>query len=100
MTKDDLRKDLRIARRDHVTALPASMRTLVFMRPPAPLAALVPEGATIGLYHANPYEAPTAAYARHFFEQGHELALPRFAGRGEAMRFARFIDPFDDSDLE
>mgnify|MGYP000002819482 FL=1 len=100
MTKDDLRKDLRIARRDHVTALPASMRTLVFMRPPAPLGALVPEGATIGLYHANPYEAPPASYARHFFEQGHELALPRFAGRGEAMRFARFIDPFDDSDLE
>ena len=42
MTKDDLRKDLRIARRDHVTALPASMRTLVFMRPPAPLARWYP----------------------------------------------------------
>ena len=37
MTKDDLRRQLRTARRDHVAALPASMRTLVFMRPPAPL---------------------------------------------------------------
>ena len=59
------------------------------------------EGATIGLYHANPYEAPTAAYARHFFEQGHELALPAASPvAAKHTRFARFIDPFDDSDLE
>ncbi|MFW2350737.1 5-formyltetrahydrofolate cyclo-ligase [Qipengyuania sp.] len=100
MTKSDLRKQLRTARRQHVNALPESMRTLVFRRPPGPLLGLVPEGATIGLYRADPFEAPTAAYARHFFEQGHELALPRFAHRGAAMEFACFTDPFEESDLE
>ncbi|WP_370034054.1 5-formyltetrahydrofolate cyclo-ligase [Qipengyuania mesophila] len=100
MTKSDLRKQLRASRREHVNALPESMRTLVFMRPPAPLLELIPEGSTVGLYRADPFEAPTAAYARHFFEQGHELALPRFAHKGAAMEFARFTDPFEESDLE
>ena len=76
------------------------MRALVFHRPPAPLLELVPQGSTIGLYAANPHEAPTGAYARFFFERGHELALPRFATRGAAMEFARFTDPFEESDLE
>ena len=100
VTKDDLRKQLRTKRRDHVTALPDSMCTLMFMRPPAPLLELVAQGATIGLYRANPYEAPTAAYAKYFYEQGHQLALPRFADKRSAMEFARFTDPFEESDLE
>ena len=100
MTKDELRKHLRITRREEATALPENMRTLVFMRPPAPLLELVPEGAVIGLYRANPYEAPAASYARFFFEQGYDLALPRFADRGAAMHFAQFSDPFGESDLE
>lgn len=99
MTKDDLRKQLRKARRETVEALPDSMRTLVFMRPPAPLLDLVPQGATIGLYHAAASEAPTRAYARYFFEQGHAIALPRFENDSAPMTFARFTDPFEDSDL-
>ncbi|WP_370188594.1 5-formyltetrahydrofolate cyclo-ligase [Qipengyuania sp.] len=100
MTKSELRNQLRAARREHVEALPQSMRTLVFMRPPAPLLELVPEGTAIGLYRSDPFEAPTPAYARYFFELGHELALPRFARKGEPMEFARFTDPFEESDLE
>ena len=100
MTKDELRKKLRAARRDTVTALPESMRALVFHRPPAPLLEMVPESATIGLYRANPFEAPAASYAKFFLERGHELALPRFASRNAPMEFARFSDPFDEEDLE
>lgn len=100
VTKDDLRKQLRATRREHVDALPDSMRTLVFMRPPAPLLDLVPDSATVGLYRANPHEAPAASYAKFFFEQGHRLALPRFADKGAAMEFASFGDPFEESDLE
>lgn len=100
MNKDDLRKTLRKARRDHVEAMPENMRALVFHRPPAPLLELIPEGASIGLYRANPFEAPAASYARFFFERGHELALPRFSSREAPMEFARFVDPFDEDDLE
>ncbi len=100
MTKNELRKELRAARREHVAALPASMRTLVFMRPPAPLLELVPDDAIIGLYRATASEAPTASYAKFYFEQGHAIALPRFAGKRAAMEFARFTDPFEESDLE
>lgn len=99
-SKTELRQSLRAARRDHVAKLPTSMRGLVFHRPPAPLVELVPEGATVGLYAATAHEAPTAAYARFFFENGHELALPRFTTKGAAMEFARFTDPFEESDLE
>lgn len=100
MTKDQLRKQLRAARREHVASLPASMRTLVFMRPPAPLLDLIPENATIGLYRANRYEAPAASYAKFFFEQGYTIALPRFTDEGASMEFARFSDPSEESDLE
>ena len=100
MTKDELRKHLRITRREEATALPENMRALVFKRPPAPLLELVPEGAVVGLYRANPYEAPAASYAKFFFEQGYDLALPRFADRGAAVHFAQFSDPFGESDLE
>ncbi|MBY6217395.1 5-formyltetrahydrofolate cyclo-ligase [Qipengyuania aquimaris] len=100
MTKDQLRKILRSLRRDHVTELPDSMRGLVFHRPPAPLLDLVPEGATIGLYRADPFEAPAASYAKFFLERGHEIALPRFATRNSPMEFAAHSDPFDEEDLE
>ncbi|SFP15829.1 5-formyltetrahydrofolate cyclo-ligase [Qipengyuania nanhaisediminis] len=100
MTKDELRKHLRTARRDQVAALPDSMRALVFHRPPAPLLELLPEGATIGLYRANPCEAPAASYAKFFLDRGHEIALPRFASSNAPMEFARHSDPFDEEDLE
>jgi 5-formyltetrahydrofolate cyclo-ligase len=98
--KQTLRKALRAERRRHVAALPDTTRALLFRVPPAPLAALIPEGAAIGLYRADPNEAPAAAYARHFLEAGHTIALPRFAMRDSAMEFARHSDPFEESDLE
>ena len=100
MTKSELRKHYRAKRHEHVTAMPDSMRALVFHRPPAPLLDLVPQGATIGLYRANPFEAPAASYARFFFEAGHTLALPRFASPDAPMEFSAFADPFEESDCE
>ena len=100
MTKSDLRKELRAARKAHVSALPESILGLLFRQPPAPLAPLIPAGATIGLYRATPVEAPASRYAAHFLEAGHRIALPRFADRASAMEFAVWSDPFGDSDLE
>lgn len=100
MTKDELRKDLRALRREHVAALDPATRALILHRPPAPLLELVPDGATIGLYHATAHEAPAAGYARFFHERGHPLALPRFAHRGAAMEFAAWPDPWSEDDCE
>ena len=99
MTKDELRKTLRAARKAHAAALPDSIRALVFHRPPAPLLALVPDNAVIGLYRETGSEAPATAYAKFFLERGHEIALPRFAGGGAPMEFARFADPYEAEDL-
>lgn len=98
--KSELRTTLRSARREHVQAIPAAMRALIFHRPPAPLLELVPAEAMIGLYAAGPFEAPAASYAKFFFEAGHALALPRFATRNADMEFARHEDPFEESDCE
>lgn len=98
--KQRLRAAMRDIRRKHVASLPAATRALLFLRPPRPLADLAPEGSLVGLYHANPNEAPTRGYAKWFFENGRHIALPRFAGRGDAMRFHAWRDPFEDSDLE
>lgn len=100
MTKSILRKELRAARKAHVAALPETILGLLFRQPPAPLLKLIPAGATIGLYRATPVEAPASRYAAHFLEAGHRIALPRFAGRADAMSFANWSDPFGDSDLE
>jgi 5-formyltetrahydrofolate cyclo-ligase len=98
--KQKLRAEMREARRAHVRALPAATRALLFLRPPRSLADLAPEGSTIGLYHANPHEAPTRGYAKWFYENGRHLALPRFTARGDTMRFHAWRDPFEDTDLE
>lgn len=98
--KPSLRKHLRSLRREHVAAIDPATRALILHRPPAPLLALVPDGATIGLYHATAHEAPAAGYAKFFHERGHPLALPRFAHRGAAMEFAAFVDPWDDDGAE
>ena len=95
-----LRARFRKARRAHVAALPEVTRKLLFLRPPAPIASLAPEGSLVGLYHASAEEAPTRAYAQWFFENGRKIALPWFAARGEAMCFREWIDPFDDEGLE
>jgi 5-formyltetrahydrofolate cyclo-ligase len=100
LTKDQLRKQLRLARKACVDALPHSIRGLLFHRPPAPLLARIGDEAAIGLYHAGPYEAPASGYARFFHEAGHTLALPRFSDRTSPMIFARHSDPYGESDLE
>jgi 5-formyltetrahydrofolate cyclo-ligase len=95
--KQKLRAELRAARRAHVASLPDATRALLFLRPPAPVAALAPEGAVVGLYHAAPHEAPTRSYARWLYENGRTVALPWFASRDGAMTFRRWLDPYDDA---
>ena len=99
-TKANLRRQLRAIRAEHAAAQPEAIRALLFKQPPAPLRALVPEGTTIGLYHASGDEAPAAAYARYFSEAGHTVALPRLTARDAAMEFAVHTDPFGETDLE
>lgn len=98
--KQDLRKTLRAARRDHVAALDGRTRALLFLRPPRSLLENIGPQSCIGLYNAMSHEAPASGYARYFAEQGNPLALPRFSHRGVPMEFARFTDAFDESDLE
>ncbi|HEX2793584.1 MAG TPA: 5-formyltetrahydrofolate cyclo-ligase [Croceicoccus sp.] len=94
-----MRRRLREKRRAHVAGLDDSTRALLFRRPPSPVLELVPPGASVAFYHPVPTEAPTGGYARFFLEAGHTIALPRFAGRGAAMDFAEWSDPYDDTDL-
>ena len=98
--KQRLRARLRGLRREHAASLPQSMRGLVFLRPPGSIAALAPEGSTVGLYHAAPAEAPTRGYAKWFLENGREIALPWFADRDSPLRFRLWRDPYEDTDLE
>jgi 5-formyltetrahydrofolate cyclo-ligase len=98
--KAQLRRHYRAVRREHVAALPQSMRALLFLRPPAPVLDLIPEGARVGLYHPHPSEAPTLSYARWLHENGRTLALPWFAGREAAMQFRAWADPYAEDDLE
>jgi 5-formyltetrahydrofolate cyclo-ligase len=100
LSKPALRKALRAARRAHAEALDPRIRALVFKRPPAALDALIPAGASIGLYVAANGEAPALGYARHFHEAGHTVALPWFAERGMPMQFRRWDSPWLDDVLE
>ena len=100
LSKSELRRTLRAARKAHVEALPDRIRGLLFHRPPAPLLARIPQEAVIGVYQAGPWEAPAAAYARFFHEAGHPIALPHFAQADAAMSFRRHGDPYADGDLE
>ncbi len=100
INKDQLRKTLRAARKAHVEALPDAYRALMFHRPPAPLLARIPQEAVIGLYHAGPWEAPAAAYARFFRDAGHVIALPHFAHHDAPMSFRHHTDPYAQDDLE
>jgi len=93
LAKAALRKALRTARREHVAALDPRVKALMFLRPPSPLAALVPEGAVIGLYHAGAEEAPATSYARFFHEASNPIALPWFEARGAPMQFRRWASP-------
>lgn len=90
---------MRLRRREHVASLPENVNRLMFLRPPGPVAALVPEEAAIGLYHATGDEAPTLAYAKWFHENGRSLALPWFADRESPMVFRKWADPHDPDSL-
>jgi 5-formyltetrahydrofolate cyclo-ligase len=98
--KKDLRKRLRKARREHAAALAPEVSALVFKRPPAAVLDMVPAGATIGLYRADPGEAPASSYARFFTQAGHAIALPRVVRLETPMSFHLHTDPFGESDLE
>lgn len=97
--KAALRKDLRARRRAFAAALPPQVSALVFNRPPRAVLDLVPAGATLGFYRADPGEAPAAAYAKFFFEAGHPIALPRVTTLTAPMRFHLHTDPYEESDL-
>jgi 5-formyltetrahydrofolate cyclo-ligase len=98
--KASLRRRMRTKRREHEAGLPLQTRALLFHRPPARIVALVPDGGTVGLYHAVPPEAPTGGYARWFHEHGRRVALPWFASGVSEMTFRVWADPFDESLLE
>ncbi len=97
--KAALRKELRARRRAFAAALPPEVSALVFSRPPRPILDLVPEGATLGFYRADPGEAPAKSYTKFFFENGHPIALPRVTTLDAPMRFHQHTDPFEESDL-
>lgn len=98
--KQVLRNELRQRRRDHVAAIPAMQRGLLFRRPPEAIARLIPDGAIIGVYHEMPDEAPAGHFARWFYERGHRIALPWFADRAAPMQFREWSNPFVDDLLE
>lgn len=98
-TKAELRRHFRALRRAHVEAQPPSIRALLFLRPPVPVAARLPASATVGLYHPHAWEAPTAGYARWLHENGHALALPWFAERDAPMIFRAWSDPYAEDGL-
>jgi len=97
--KKAIRDRLRAARREHAAALPPEVSALVFHRPPSPVLELVPKGAVIGLYRADPGEAPAGGYARYFHERGHTIALPWLVDLQTPMVFRVHSDPHAESDL-
>lgn len=92
--KTALRKALREKRREHVAALDPRVKALLFLRPPAAITALIPEGATIGVYSALAEEAPATSYAKWFHEAGHPVALPWFAAHASPMEFRHWDAPW------
>ena len=97
--KKDIRNRLRKERRAFADSLPDAMRALVFNRPPAAIVDMVPEDATIGLYRADPGEAPASGYAKFFLERGHTIALPWLVDLQTPMIFRVHTDPYAESDL-
>ncbi len=97
--KAELRKQLRAMRREHAASLPKEVSALVFNRPPRPVLEMVPEDAVIGLYRADPGEAPAFGFTKFFYENGHTVALPRITKIKEPMRFHEHTDPYEESDL-
>ena len=97
--KAALRAELRARRLAHAAELAPQAGALVFSRPPGPVLALVPEDVTVGLYRAEPGEAPATGFAKFFLEHGRHIALPRVTTLVEPMRFHPHTDPWEESDL-
>lgn len=97
--KKAIRNRLREARVEHAATLSPEVGALVFHRPPAAVVDLVPEDAVIGLYRADPGEAPASGYAKFFFDRGHTIALPWLVNLQTPMRFRVHTDPYGESDL-
>jgi 5-formyltetrahydrofolate cyclo-ligase len=97
--KQAIRKRLRAARREHAATLPPQVSALVFHRPPSAVLEMVPEDAVIGLYRADPGEAPASGYAKFFHERGHTIALPWLVDLQTPMIFRAHTDPYAESDL-
>ena len=97
--KHQLRKAMRARRKAHSAAIPESVRALLFLRPPVPVAAMIPEGDTVGLYLATGGEAPATRYAQWLIENGRNLALPAFSSRDAPMEFRAWRDPFGLGDI-
>jgi 5-formyltetrahydrofolate cyclo-ligase len=98
--KKQIRKRLLAARLEHAASLDESTRGLLFRRPPQAVVEMIPHDAVIGLYRADPGEAPASGYARFFLEAGHTIALPWLTGLDAPMRFRVHTDPFAETDLE
>jgi 5-formyltetrahydrofolate cyclo-ligase len=98
--KQQIRDRLRKARGEHAASLPRQVSALVFHRPPHPILELVPDDAVIGLYRADPGEAPAGGYAKFFHERGHTIALPWLVDLKTPMVFRVHTDPWGESDLE
>lgn len=97
--KKEIRNRLRRARVEHAASLPPEVSSLVFHRPPSAVLDLIPDDATIGLYRADPGEAPASSYARFFLERGHTVALPWLVDLQTPMIFRQHTDPYEESDL-
>ncbi|MEQ1498010.1 MAG: 5-formyltetrahydrofolate cyclo-ligase [Novosphingobium sp.] len=97
--KKTLRADLKRRRTEFVAAIPESMRALLFSRPPAAIADLVPDGAVVSVFHEMAGEVPASNYARWFAERGHRIALPWLAARSAPMLFREWSNPFADDEL-
>ena len=97
--KKEIRNRLRKARVEHAASLAPEVSSLVFHRPPAAVLDLIPDNAVIGLYRADPGEAPANAYAKFFFERGHTIALPWLVNLQTPMIFRVHTDPYGENDL-
>ena len=97
--KTVLRADLKRRRAAFVAAIPPSMQALLFNRPPAAIADLVPAGAVVSVFHEMAGEVPASKYARWFAERGHRIALPWLAARGAEMLFREWANPFAEDGL-
>lgn len=97
--KKKLRAELKQRRAEFIASIPDGVRALLFNRPPAAIADLVPAGAVISAFHEMPGEVPASNYARWFHERGHRIAIPWLAAKGEPMLFREWANPFSDEGL-